>query len=106
MKKKKAVKKQSKPFVIVRAHTAGVHAGTLESLDEKTCTVVLSNSRRLWYWNGGSLSEVAVYGLAKGENKIGALMPSVTIVSPQGLELGECTEAGKASILGAPEWRK
>lgn len=104
--KKKVSKSKSKPFVIVRAHTAGVHAGTLESLDAKTGTAVLSNSRRLWFWNGGSLSEVAVYGLAAGDNKIGALMPSVTIVSPQGFELGECTEAGKASILGAKEWRK
>ena len=34
--------------VIVRATAAGVHYGTLVSLDGDTVT--LSNARRLWFW--------------------------------------------------------
>lgn len=104
--KKKALKlktKQTKPFVIVRAHTAGVHAGYLDSRDETT--VVLSKSRRLWQWSGGSLSEVAAYGPANGTNKFGAELELLTIVSPQGLEIAQCSSDAIKRIQAVPEWR-
>jgi hypothetical protein len=95
----------NRPYVIVRAHTAGVHAGYLESRDGTD--VVLTNSRRLWKWCGGSLSEVATYGPSlKGENKFGALVVRTTIVSPQGLEIAECTEEARKAIEAIPEWRR
>lgn len=102
---KKKQKPKATPFVIVRAHTAGVHAGYLESRD--ACDVVLTRSRRMWAWSGGSLSEVATYGPStKGENKYGAEVTRTTIVSPQGLEIAECTEAATKAIQAVPEWRR
>ena len=102
-KNKKQKMKQEKPFVIVRSHTAGVHAGYLES--RKGDTLTLTQSRRLWRWYGGSLSEVAVYGPKAGDNKFGAPVPKTEIVSPKGFEIAHCTDAGRASIQAVAEWR-
>ena len=53
--------------VIVRTYSAGVHCGTLKSKDGKE--VVLTNSRRLWYWDGAaSLSQLAIDGVSKPYN--------------------------------------
>jgi hypothetical protein len=49
-------------YVIVRGRDIGVHAGEFVAHPADR-TVVLRNSRRLWYWKGAaSLSELAVYG--------------------------------------------
>ena len=68
------------PFVgkycICRCTGAGVHAGTLVSVDGDT--VILSNSRRLWQWQartGVALSGVAQNGLAGG--KIDTVNPEI-----------------------------
>src|SRR5512133_3357102 len=61
---KKTVSYDPKPgtYVIVRCRDAGVHAGEFIA-HPAARTVVLKNSRRLWYWSGAaSLSELAVYG--------------------------------------------
>jgi hypothetical protein len=97
-------KKSSKEYVIVRSHTAGVHAGYLES--RKGNTLILTQSRRLWRWQGGSLSEVAVYGPAQGENKFGAPVSKTEIISPQGFEIAHCSESARKSIQAVSEWRK
>ena len=70
---------KSKKYVIVRTQSAGVFAGTLESRKGKE--VVLSNARRLWYWDGAaSLSEIATRGVSKPQNcKFPAAVPSVTL---------------------------
>lgn len=96
--------KTKKPYVIVRSHTAGVHAGFLESREKDTVT--LTQSRRLWRWQGGSLSEVAVYGPATGENKFGARVPKTEITSPQGFEIAHCTPVAQKAIDAVSEWRK
>lgn len=97
-------KKQSKEYVIVRAHTAGVHAGFLES--RKGDTVVLTKSRRLWRWCGASLSQVATTGLASGDNKIGAEVSKTEIVSPQGFEIIHCSKESAKNIQGISAWIK
>lgn len=68
--------------VIVRASAAGVHYGTLESVDGTT--VKLTNARRLWYWQvndkkGISLSDVAEHGVSKS-SKICAVVPVHIII--------------------------
>lgn len=95
--------KKARKYVIVRAHTAGVHAGYLVS--RKGDTVVLADSRRLWRWRGGSLSEVANYGPANGDNRFGGPVLTTEIVSPQGFEIAECRPAAIAAIQAVPEWR-
>lgn len=92
-----------RPYVIVRAHTAGVHAGYLES--RKGDTVVLTQSRRLWRWYGGSLSEVMNHGPAKPiECRFGGPVKRTEIISPQGFEIGECSPEAIAAIKAVAEW--
>lgn len=72
------------PYVIVRSHTAGVHAGFLKKRVGDTIT--LKDSIRLWQWSGASLSQVATTGPANGINKFGMPVFRTDIVSPQGFE--------------------
>ena len=95
--------KMKKRYVIVRSYAAGVHAGYLES--RKGDTVVLTESRRLWRWCGGSLSEVANHGPAVGDNKFGGPVLRTEIISPQGFEIAECREIAIKKIQKVPEWR-
>lgn len=91
--------------VIVRSNVAGVHFGTVEDVDFGRSAITLINSRRLWRWvtrdKTGSISDIAANGLMGDENSIGALLTTVTIVNPQGLEIAECTEVASKSILDA-----
>lgn len=89
--------------MIVRANVAGVHAGIVEAFDPATQTVTLSEAYRLWRIytrdNSGSISDVAANGLkSKGGHSIGAMLESVTIVNPPGLELAEMTDEAYKSI--------
>ena len=100
---KKKTLKSKKPFVIVRSHTAGVHAGYLES--RKGDTVILSKSIRLWQWSGASLSQVATTGPGGGSNKFGLPVLKTEIVSPQGFEIAYCTEAARKAIEAVESWQ-
>ena len=91
-----------KDFVIVRSHTAGVHAG--EFVERNGDTVILKNSIRLWRWYGGSLSQVAVTGPARGRNMFGMVVPKTEIVSPQGFEIIYCTEKAEQKIKKVLPW--
>lgn len=52
--------------VIIRATNAGVFYGILE--EKNGDEVVLSDCRRLWYWDGAaSLSQLAIDGVAYPE---------------------------------------
>ena len=93
--------------VIVRANIAGVHAGTVESVDYATQTITLTRARRLWRIytrdKSGSISDVAANGLAPAkEHQIGAELARVTIVNPNGLEIAEMTAEAAKSVL---EWK-
>ena len=94
---------KTKEYVIVRSHTAGVHAGFLES--RKGDTVVLLKSRRLWRWYGASLSQVGSSGLANGDNRIGMEIRKTEIVSPQGFEIIYCTKKAQENIEAYPAWK-
>src|SRR3989304_2688238 len=65
-------------YVIARCYAAGVHAGTVESVDGEN--VILVNSRRLWSWkanNGVALSGVAQAGLKSGSCKVDVVNPLI-----------------------------
>lgn len=102
MKKIAKKTKAKKPYVIVRSHTAGVHAGYLES--RKGDTLILIESRRLWQWSGASLSQVANTGPANGTNKFGGPVLRTEIVSPQGFEIATCRDEAIKKIQAVPEW--
>jgi hypothetical protein len=91
--------------VIVRANVAGVHAGTVKSVDGDT--VILTNARRLWRVytrdKSGSVSDVAANGLKpNGGHSIGATLNSVCIINPAGFELAEMTDEAHKSVMEYP----
>lgn len=83
-------------YVIARCYSAGVHAGTVVSVDGETC--VLANSRRLWSWkarDGVALSGVAQNGVQSG-CKIDVPNPEIYLTGV--CELIPCSDASKESI--------
>ena len=83
-------------YVLCRCYSAGVHAGTLVSLDGDRA--ILTNSRRLWYWNakaGIALSGVAQHGL-KSDSKVDAVNPEIALTGV--IEIIPCSAAAEASI--------
>lgn len=93
-------------YVIARCRDAGVHAGYLVSTNEHH--TVLRDVRRIWRWSGAaSLSEIAVYGLnpSKSEwSRIGCVEEFTRLRDSDICELTVCTEEGRASLEGMPEW--
>lgn len=96
-------------MVIVRAHTAGVHAGVVSYFDAATNTIQLKRATRLWRIytreSSGSISDVAAFGLKLplNQHSIGAVLPSVTITEgpDKGLEIAEMTEGAFQTLLDA-----
>ena len=91
-------------YVIVRTYSAGVHAGTLKVRDGKE--VVLTNVRRLWYWDGAaSLSQLAVDGVSRPENcKFPCEVPEIVLT--EAIEIIPTTDKARASIAGVKVWEK
>jgi len=100
----KQIKKKKNKYVIVRTYSAGVFAGELES--RKDQEVVLTNARRIWYWDGAaSLSQLAMEGIKKPENcKFPVAVNRVELL--QAIEILDVTEAAKKSIESVPIWQK
>ena len=88
--------------VIIRARDAGVHFGTLQSVDGRT--VCLTNSRRMWrWWSAGdeiSLSGVARHGLAdRDEVRITGEVAQISILDA--CEIIAMTDTAIASLENA-----
>jgi hypothetical protein len=85
-------------YVIARCYSAGVHAGTVDSVDGET--VILTDSRRLWSWKaneGVALSGVAQTGVQSG-CKIDVVNPEIYLTGV--CELIPCSLVAKESIDG------
>ena len=85
-------------YVIARCYAAGVHAGTVVSVDGDTC--ILRDSRRLWSWkakDGVALSGVAQTGVQSG-CKIDVLNPEIALMGV--CELIPASDASEESING------
>ena len=97
------VKKVSK-YVIVRTYSAGVFAGNLESKQKDE--VVLSNARRIWYWDGAAtLSQLAMEGTKKPENcKFPCPVTEVTLLGV--IEILAVTKEAEKSIKEVPIWER
>jgi hypothetical protein len=85
-KKKQTPKSKQSTPVIVRANEAGCHYGYIES--KRSTEIVLRDARRLWYWIGASLSQVAAEGAEKVEGS-------------QAVAMAPLREAGRARASGA-----
>jgi hypothetical protein len=63
--------------VVVRTYSAGVHFGTLVAREGKE--VVLSDARRLWYWDGAfTLSAVSTAGIGP-RSKLSVSVPEILL---------------------------
>jgi hypothetical protein len=85
-------------YVIARCYAAGVHAGTVVSVDGEN--VVLKDSRRLWSWkakDGVALSGVAQAGL-QDSCKIDLVNPEIYLTGV--CELIPASAVAKESIDG------
>lgn len=93
---------ESSNYVICRTYSAGVFAGYLKSRVGQE--VVLTNARRLWYWDGAaSLSELAEKGVSKpNECKFPCPVSEITLL--EAIEIIPCSEKAKKSIKEVKEW--
>ena len=100
---KKGEKMEIGDYIICRTYSAGVFAGTLVSRKEKE--VILSNARRLWYWDGAaSLSQLSIDGVSKPQNcKFPEEVPEVVLT--EAVELLPCSDKAKSSIAGVKIWK-
>ena len=94
------MKKVSKPFVVVRTYSAGVHVGTLVS--RKGREVTLANARRVWRWRGANtLHELAQGGAAEEWTRISE--PTPEIVLTEAVEIISASKAA-AENLSRSRW--
>lgn len=87
-------------YVIVRAYSAGVHAGELVSQDGDI--VILKDSRRLWNWkakSGIALSGVAVHGIDAKNSKVDVNLSEVCIIGV--CEVIPASDVSRESIKNA-----
>lgn len=86
-------------YVIARCYYAGVHAGTVQSVDGEN--VILTYSIRLWSWkakDGVALSGVAQNGIQKDKCKLDSKNPLIYLSGV--CELIPCSAKAKESIDG------
>lgn len=79
-------------FCIARCYAAGVHAGTVASVDGEN--VILTDSYRLWSWkakDGVALSGVAQNGIVRSGTRIDTMNPEIYITGV--CELIPCSDA-------------
>lgn len=90
-------------YKIIRTTSAGVFAGYLESKDGSE--VVLTNARRLWYWDGAaSLSQLAMEGVKNpGECKFPCEVDRIVLLGV--IEILDTTDKAIESIKGVPVWK-
>lgn len=90
-------------YKIVRTRAAGVFAGELQTRDGDV--VVMTNARRLWYWDGAaSLSQMAVDGVSKPDNcKFPQAVPRVELLGV--IEILDVTDKAEKIIKEVPPWR-
>ncbi len=91
-------------YIIARTKTAGVFAGTLESMESNT--VVLVSARRIWYWAGAaSLSQLAMEGTNKPfECKFPCKVDRVKLFEV--VEILDVSEEARKSIEEVPVWNQ
>ena len=89
-------------YVICRTRGAGCFAGNVES--ESGTEVVLTDVRRLWYWEGAaSLSELATRGTSRpAKCKFPVAMVRVKLTEVT--EVIDTTTAAEKSIKEVPIW--
>ena len=89
-------------YCMVRTYSAGVFAGTLETLDGKAAK--LSNARRIYYWDGAAtLSQLATDGTSNPDScKFPIAVDEVFLTEV--IEVIPITDKAKKSIEEVKVW--
>lgn len=89
--------------VIIRADRAGVFYGEIK--ERNSSEVVMTNVRRLWYWDGAaSLSQLATEGVTSpGNCKFTVTVEEMTILGV--IEIIPCTKKAEESIDSVAVWK-
>lgn len=89
--------------VIIRADRAGVFYGEIK--ERNGSEVVMTNVRRLWYWDGAaSLSQLATEGVTRpGNCKFTVTVKEMTILGV--IEIIPCTKKAEESIDSVAVWK-
>ena len=100
----KKSKAENNPWAVVRSKDAGVFLGRL--VKEDGTRVELSDSRRIYYWDGAAtLSQLSQEGVKNVSNcKFPCPMPSQIVFGV--CEIIPATEAAVLSIQSVPVWKK
>lgn len=105
--RKTPIDEAKNPYILIRADRAGVFVGNLISRTPTgaTETVVLSNCRRIFYWDGAaSISQLALTGPSKPKNcKFPAPVDNHTVLGV--IEILPVTEAAKKAIEAVQVWQ-
>ena len=90
-------------YVIVRGDRSGVFAGVLKSQEGQK--VVLSECRRLWYWDGAaSISQLARDGVKRPRGcKFTVTVNEIAILDA--IEIIPTTAEAEGCIKAVPEWK-
>lgn len=90
---------------IIRTNRAGVFFATLAEYDSVNREAVLTDCRRLWYWEGAaSLSQLAVNGVSKPQNcKFTMIVPTMQVMEV--IEIIPCTAEAIESINNVRVWK-
>jgi len=90
-------------IVLVRDNRAGIHVGVLKEVDLPNKVVILTNARKVWYWEkAASCHGIAANGLCQINSRVAPLVPMVA--STDVVEIVLCTGKGALSVLNAPVW--
>ena len=89
-------------YVIVRTYSAGVFAGYFASRNGRE--VILTNARRLWYWEGASsLSQLAIDGTCLPDKcKFPCEVSRIELLDA--IEILNTSDKAKKSINEVPVW--
>lgn len=91
-------------YCIVRGNKFGVFAGTVAEVEGDT--VLLTDARRLWYWDGAAtLSQLAMEGVkVPKECKFTVTVSSIMLLGA--IEIIPTTAEAEANIKEVAEWKR
>ncbi len=88
-------------YVVIRTYSAGVHVGTLYSINHSASGMeaILTGCRRIYSWSGAfTLSAVATDGIKSG--KMAVSLPEMAVQNV--IEIIPCTDAARLNLVGFP----
>lgn len=91
---------------IIRTNRAGVFFANVKEYDKVTRDIILTDCRRLWYWDGAcSLSQLAIDGTCNPSAcKFSIKVPEMAVMEV--VEIIPCNEKAIKSIEGVREWKR